>query len=177
MIKNSWKLAGVAIGVALLVGGCSSSGKTKSTEGNLAPPPATDQGNINTSPANQGTGGNGSQLGSGNADISQHSIYFDYNESEIKAQYQQVVTNWAKYLAAHPTVKVQLQGNADERGTREYNVALAEQRADAVSSSMASQGASASQISVISYGKERPVCSEHEESCWQQNRRVDIVQQ
>jgi peptidoglycan-associated lipoprotein len=177
MIKNSLKFAGLAVGVALLVGGCSSSGKTKNTEGNLGPPPASTSGGISTAGDGTDMSGNGNQLGGNGADISQHSIYFDYNESEIKAQYQQVITNWAKYLAAHPTVKVQLQGNADERGTREFNVALAEQRADAVSSSMASQGASAQQISVISYGKERPVCSEHEESCWQQNRRVDIVQQ
>jgi peptidoglycan-associated lipoprotein len=70
---------------------------------------------------------------------------------------------------------VTLEGNADERGTREYNLGLGERRGNAVDSALSAAGASASQLNVVSYGEERPVCKEHNEGCWQKNRRVEIV--
>jgi peptidoglycan-associated lipoprotein len=71
--------------------------------------------------------------------------------------------------------QVRLEGNTDERGTREYNLGLGERRANAVGSALEAAGGSASQVTVISYGKEKPTCREHNEECWAKNRRVEIV--
>ncbi|HET7126989.1 MAG TPA: OmpA family protein, partial [Lysobacter sp.] len=81
----------------------------------------------------------------------------------------------AKYLRDRPESRVTLEGNADERGSREYNMGLGERRGNAVSSALQANGGSASQITVVSYGEERPVCNESGEGCWSQNRRVEIV--
>ena len=70
---------------------------------------------------------------------------------------------------------IRLEGNTDERGTREYNLGLGERRGNAVSSALQAAGGSASQLNVVSYGKEKPVCREHNEDCWSKNRRVEIV--
>ena len=80
-----------------------------------------------------------------------------------------------RFLASHQTAQVTLEGHADERGTREYNIALGERRSMAVADLMRAQGASAGQIRTVSYGEERPVATCHDEECWSQNRRVEIV--
>ena len=102
-------------------------------------------------------------------------VYFAFDSSEISGDGRAVVEGWAAYLAANPGAKIRLEGHCDERGTREYNVGLGERRANAVLQALASRGVSASQVSVTSYGEERPVNSGHDESAWQQNRRVEIV--
>lgn len=107
--------------------------------------------------------------------LRQRVVYFDFNKTEIKPEFQQIIACQAKYLQDRPTARMRLEGNTDERGTREYNLGLGERRGDAVSSALQADGASASQINVISYGKEKPVCREHNEACWSKNRRVDIV--
>ncbi|RME87720.1 MAG: peptidoglycan-associated lipoprotein Pal, partial [Zetaproteobacteria bacterium] len=81
---------------------------------------------------------------------------------------------WVKYLADHPEVKVRVEGNCDERGTREYNLGLGQRRADSVKNYLTSHGIAPNRIETISYGEERPVCTEHNEACWAQNRRADI---
>jgi peptidoglycan-associated lipoprotein len=107
--------------------------------------------------------------------LRQRAIYFDFDKSEIKSEFQAQVACHAAYLRQFPGARVTLEGNADERGTREYNLGLGERRGNAVSSALVAAGASASQLNVVSYGEERPVCKEHNETCWQKNRRVDIV--
>ena len=107
--------------------------------------------------------------------LRQRVVYFDFNKTEIKPEFQQIMACHAKYLQDRPTAQVRLEGNTDERGTREYNLGLGERRGNAVSSALQADGASASQLSVISYGKEKPVCREHNEDCWSKNRRVEIV--
>ncbi|WP_329742472.1 peptidoglycan-associated lipoprotein Pal [Dyella sp. A6] len=107
--------------------------------------------------------------------LKQRVVYFDFDKSEIKPEFQQIIACHSKYLQDRPTARMRLEGNTDERGTREYNLGLGERRADAVASAMEADGASASQINVISYGKEKPVCREHNEDCWSKNRRVEIV--
>ena len=87
-----------------------------------------------------------------------------------------VVARFAQYLAKNPTAKLRLEGHADERGTREYNVGLGERRANAVQSALIAGGASATQISIVSYGEERAADPGHDESAWAKNRRVEIVQ-
>jgi peptidoglycan-associated lipoprotein len=103
-------------------------------------------------------------------------VYFEFDSSEISGDGQTVVEGWAAYLAANANAKVRLEGHCDERGTREYNVALGERRANAVQQALTSRGVSARQISVTSYGEERPVNDGHDDAAWQQNRRVEIAQ-
>jgi len=104
-------------------------------------------------------------------------IYFDYDSSDLKPEYNTVVAAHAKYLASNASLKVRLEGNTDERGTREYNIGLGERRANAVAQALEARGVSASQLTTVSYGKERPVALGHDEASWGQNRRVDLVQQ
>jgi peptidoglycan-associated lipoprotein len=102
-------------------------------------------------------------------------IYFEFDSSELSGDGRQLAEAWAAYLAANPNARARLEGHCDERGTREYNVALGERRANAVRQVLTSRGASARQLSVTSYGEERPVSAGHDESAWQQNRRVEII--
>ena len=102
-------------------------------------------------------------------------VYFDLDQDALKPEFQAAMACHAKYLRDRPTARLRLEGNADERGSREYNVALGERRGGAVSSALQASGGPASQLSVISYGEERPVCNDGGESCWSQNRRVELV--
>ena len=107
--------------------------------------------------------------------LSKRTVYFEFDSSEIKPADREVIMAHAQYLASHPQTKVVLEGHADERGSREYNIALGERRAKAVSQFMLLQGASQSQIDVISFGEERPIALGHDESAWSLNRRVEII--
>ncbi|MCE9634001.1 MAG: peptidoglycan-associated lipoprotein Pal, partial [Methylophilales bacterium] len=103
------------------------------------------------------------------------SVFFDFNKDEVKAEYRPLVEAHAKYLVEHPEAKLILQGNTDERGSREFNLALGQRRSVAVKNVMNVLGASDRQIETVSYGEEKPRCAEQTESCWAQNRRADIV--
>ncbi|MDH5393356.1 MAG: peptidoglycan-associated lipoprotein Pal [Gammaproteobacteria bacterium] len=107
--------------------------------------------------------------------LSQKVIYFDYNSSSIKEEYRDLVTWHGRYLASNKDMKLRLEGHTDERGSREYNIALADSRALAVSRMLMFQGATKKQIEVISYGEEKPVALEHNEEAWSKNRRVQLV--
>jgi len=107
--------------------------------------------------------------------LRQRVVYFDFDRSEIKPEFQAQIACHAAYLRQFPGARVTLEGNADERGTREYNLGLGERRGNAVSSAVGAAGASSSQLNVVSYGEERPVCKDHGEPCWGKNRRVEIV--
>ncbi len=102
-------------------------------------------------------------------------VYFDLDQDALKPEFQAAMSCHAKYLRDRPSARLRLEGSADERGSREYNLGLGERRGNAVSSALQANGGSASQITVISYGEERPVCNESGESCWSQNRRVELV--
>ena len=103
-------------------------------------------------------------------------IHFAFDSSEIDGDGQTVVAGWAAYLSSNSSAKVRLEGHCDERGTREYNVGLGERRANAVLQALASRGVSERQISVSSFGEERPVAEGHDEAAWRENRRVEITQ-
>ena len=98
-------------------------------------------------------------------------VFFDYDSYDISGTNQSVVSKDAAYLTAHPGIKVVIGGYCDERGSTEYNLALGENRASAVKKSLIADGVGADRIRTVSYGKEKQFCSEHDESCWQQNRR------
>jgi peptidoglycan-associated lipoprotein len=107
--------------------------------------------------------------------LRQRVVYFDLDKSEIKPEFQAQMTCHAQYLRQFPDARVTLEGNTDERGSREYNLGLGERRGNAVQGALSAAGASSSQLNVTSYGEERPVCRQHDESCWSKNRRVEIV--
>ena len=107
--------------------------------------------------------------------LAKRSVFFDYDSYVIKDEYKSLVEAHAKFLVANPKVKMLVQGNADERGSREYNIGLGERRGNAVSSSVQANGGSGTQVTVVSYGEERPTCTESTEECWGRNRRVEIV--
>lgn len=107
--------------------------------------------------------------------LRQRVVYFDFDKDEVKPEFQAIMACHAKYLRDRPSSRITLQGNTDERGSREYNMGLGERRGNAVNSALQANGGSASQLTVVSYGEERPVCTESNEACWSQNRRVEIV--
>lgn len=107
--------------------------------------------------------------------LRQRVVYFDLDKSEIKPEFQAQMACHAEYLRQFPQARVTLEGNTDERGSREYNLGLGERRGNAVQGALSAAGASSSQLNVVSYGEERPVCRQHDESCWSKNRRVEIV--
>jgi peptidoglycan-associated lipoprotein len=107
--------------------------------------------------------------------LSKRSVYFDYNKFVIKPEFRALIEAHAKYLVDHPQASVKLEGNADERGSHEYNLALGQKRAVAVKTAMSVLGVSERQIETISYGMEKPKALGHDEASWAENRRADIV--
>ncbi|RLJ17735.1 peptidoglycan-associated lipoprotein Pal [bacterium endosymbiont of Escarpia laminata] len=102
-------------------------------------------------------------------------LYFDFDQSSIGMDNREIIRAHAEYLASNPHVSVRLEGHADERGTREYNLGLGERRANAVRSLLMAEGVADNQIIVISYGEERPVSMMNNEESWALNRRVELV--
>jgi peptidoglycan-associated lipoprotein len=102
-------------------------------------------------------------------------IYFDFDKSEIKPEFAPVVAAHARNLTSHPNMHMKLEGNTDERGTREYNIGLGERRAQAVRRALMLQGVAESQLTTVSFGAERPAVEGDDEAAWAQNRRVELV--
>lgn len=102
-------------------------------------------------------------------------IYFDYDRYDLRAEDQAVVDANAAFLKAHRSIKFTIEGHCDERGSTDYNLALGDNRANSARTALIKAGVATDQIRVISYGKEKPFCSESTESCWQQNRRDHFV--
>jgi peptidoglycan-associated lipoprotein len=107
--------------------------------------------------------------------LAKRSVFFDYDSYVIKDEYKSLVEAHARFLVANPKVKMLIQGNADERGSREYNLALGQKRAEALRKMLALLGAREDQIEAVSLGEEKPRCSEGNEACWSQNRRDDML--
>jgi len=107
--------------------------------------------------------------------LRQRVVYFDFDQDTLKPEFTAIIGCHAKYLRDRPSAQITLEGHADERGTREYNLGLGERRGNAVSSALQAQGGSSSQLTVVSYGEERPVNTASNEAAWAQNRRVEIV--
>lgn len=107
--------------------------------------------------------------------LAKRNVYFPYDKFTVDAKYEQMISAHADYLAHNPASRVSLEGNADERGSREYNLALGQKRAEAVRNSLRLHGVPDKQMEAVSYGKERPKATCHDEACWQENRRADIA--
>jgi peptidoglycan-associated lipoprotein len=104
-------------------------------------------------------------------------VYFDYDQAEIRPEFNAMLAAHGQYLARNPNVRVRLEGNTDERGSREYNIGLGERRAQAVRRALLLQGAAATQLTTVSYGEERPAATGSDEESWRLNRRVELVYQ
>ncbi len=102
-------------------------------------------------------------------------VYFDFDMDNVRPEFQDEMACHAKYLRDRPSARMTLQGHADERGSREYNMGLGERRGLAVSSAIQANGGSGAQIVTNSYGEERPTCTASNEECWARNRRVEII--
>ena len=107
--------------------------------------------------------------------LSKRSVYYEFNSDLVKDEYKPLVIAHARYVREHGTAAMRIEGNADERGSREYNLALGQRRAEAVKQMMRLMGASVTQIEIISYGEEKPRETGSDEASWAENRRADIV--
>jgi len=172
--------------VVVAVAGCSSTGTQDAApvedKGPTATAPVTPGGATTSAATTTGVSGTpaggagaASALKDPNNILSKRNVYFDYDQFVVKDEYRPLVEAHAKYLQANRSARAIIQGNTDERGTREYNIALGQKRADAVKKLMILLGASEIQIETVSFGKEKPRREGHDEASWAENRRADIV--
>ena len=110
-----------------------------------------------------------------NSPLAKRVFYFDFNSSELSAEDRQALSTHARFMAEFPTVTLVLEGHADERGSREYNLALGERRAKAIERILSLEGVPPGQLQVISFGEERPVALGHDDEAWHLNRRVELL--
>lgn len=132
------------------------------------------------SSSNAGGSENGGTLSKAEQEILQrlqqmNTVYFDFDKYNVKEDYTRMLDAHAEFLRAHSFVRVVIEGHADERGTPEYNIALGERRASAVKSYLQGNGVSSDQMSIVSYGKEKPAVLGHDESAYAQNRRAIVT--
>lgn len=163
-----------ALSCALLLAGCAS----PAPEGEQSEPaPVSDQSQDGTMVGSADTGGvsMGDPLDDPSGLLSTRIVYFEYDRSDILKAARFIIEAHGSYLANNPDAAVTLEGHADERGSREYNIALSEARGNAVRQHMLAFGALDTQIRVIAYGEERPAVDGHDETAWSQNRRVEII--
>lgn len=160
--------------VSLLITACASAPKqeaapvTQSNEKNISAPATT------VAPVSD-TETESKKLAAEIQELQKQSVYFDFDKSRVKAQYQSVIAKEAEFIKQHDNDVVTVEGNADERGSNEYNLALGSRRAKAVEKSLEILGVQAKQIKIVSYGEEKPRLTCHQEKCWKENRRADFV--
>jgi len=106
--------------------------------------------------------------------LRQREIYFDFDQDTLRPEFQAALGCHAKYMQDRPQSRITLEGHADERGSRDYNLGLGERRANTVAQALQANGGSAGQLTIVSYGEERPACTQSNEDCWARNRRVII---
>jgi peptidoglycan-associated lipoprotein len=110
-----------------------------------------------------------------NSRLAKRSIYYDFDQTGIKDEFKPLIQAHAEYLVAHPATRIRVEGNCDERGSREYNLALGQRRADGVKAAMKVLGTADQQVDTVSWGEEKPKAMGHDESAWSEDRRSDIV--
>jgi len=169
-----------AFAIAALLAGCSSQ-PTAPVDDKSASTTTTDTTSTTTSGTST-SGVSGTATGAGanplkdpNNILSKRSVYFEFDSFVVEEQYKPLIQAHARYMSATRTAKVTLQGNTDERGSREYNIALGQRRADAVKRMMTLMGVQDVAIETVSFGKEKPRREGHDEASWTENRRVDII--
>ena len=172
----------VAAVMAALIAGCSTQPSAPVDDQSTAAAAAAAAKDGTTTSGTTTSGISGTATGTGanplkdpNNVLSKRSIYFEFDSFVVEDKYKSLIDAHAKYLSANRSAKVTLQGHTDERGSREYNIALGQKRADAVKRAMTLMGVQDVVIETVSYGKEKPKREGHDEAAWAENRRVDIV--
>ena len=162
-----------AVALALMYG-CASTPETKPAEPQATPaqPPAAPPSTMEVKPLAP-SGMQGESLKEGT--LAKRSVFYDLDRYDVKDEYRPLLQAHGKYLAEHRNAKMLVQGNCDERGSREYNVALGQRRSEGVKKMLVLMGAKDSQVESVSLGEEKPRCAEHTEACWSQNRRADML--
>ncbi len=168
----------IGLSLAILLAACASKEPIKEakveertpTPTTTVSPTATTQGTGTTSNAIKGD-----DLKNPNSILSKRVIYFEYDQDTVKSEYAALIQAHANYLANNRGRKIRLEGHADERGSREYNMALGQRRADAVRKATSVLGVSNDRMETVSFGEDKPKATGHDESAWAQNRRVEIV--
>jgi peptidoglycan-associated lipoprotein len=182
MNMRTTSLISIVALVALALGACASKPPLNSAAGQgagagtAAQGSGADSGNASGTAGAGGTGaygGTGSTAGAGAPQTK--IIYFDFDSSDIKPEFVDVISAHARVISGNATIKVRLEGHTDERGSREYNIGLGERRAQAVRRALLLQGVAEAQVTTVSYGEERPAVTGHEEDAWAKNRRVEII--
>ncbi|MGP8035231.1 MAG: peptidoglycan-associated lipoprotein Pal [Steroidobacteraceae bacterium] len=168
-------LALVVVALTLALAGCGSK-PVKPTPGTTTPGTNTGAESEGANAAGAGAAGSQEETAGPLAGLlATRLVYFDFDSAVIQGQGVDVVAAHAKYLATNPQQRVRLEGNTDERGSREYNIGLGDRRAQSVRRALLLQGVAEGQITTVSYGEERPADPGHDEAAWAKNRRVEIV--
>ena len=164
MVPFPRSLKFACLSAALILGACTH----KQEAVNTAPPPAPPPPPVAAAPVT-------SSVLPGSAEDFRvnvgDTVHFAFDQYNVEENDKAILSRQAAWLAKYPSVRVTVEGHCDERGTREYNLALGARRANAVKEFLVSQGVSTARLETVSYGKERPICTQSDESCWQQNRR------
>jgi len=167
----------IALALVAVLAGCSTA--TKKGEGAAVEDHsmggAGGMGGVETSGAAGTTSYAGASLTDPSSPLSHRVIYFEYDSDAIQSADQELITAHASYLSAHPNQMVTLEGHTDERGSPEYNIGLGDRRAQSVKKAFELQGVAGQQITVVSYGEEKPAAEGHSEAAYRLNRRVEIV--
>lgn len=174
---NLLKMILTAAIVALMAGCASNKVKEEPMTAPAVDPSASSQGvGTNTGTATPTDGaGYGDAAGMDGDLLSTRVIYFDYDSAQVRPEFVAVVNAHGRNLADNPSARIRLEGHADERGSREYNIALSEYRAEAVRNLMKFQGVREGQVDTVAFGEEKPIELGHNETAWSRNRRVEIV--
>ena len=167
------------LAVAVLAAACASKDTREDapvTDRSTSVTPPTTPGNTGSSTTRQPTPPvvSGDPLRDPNNILSKRSVYFDYDSNAVKDEYRNVVQAHSRYLGEKRDARIRIEGNCDERGSREYNLALGQRRAESVKKVMTVLGVADNRIETVSYGEEKPVATGHDEQSWAQNRRADI---
>lgn len=179
MTNSRYRVLSVAV-MALALVGCSNLNKKETAPASVENRgiSSDEMSNIDAAKSQgmeDGAGAGASALDDPNSPLATRVIYFDYDSTNIRSDFESIVQAHASYLASNPGTAITLEGHADERGTPEYNLALGERRAMAVRRQLVLLGASAGQIKSVSYGEERPVSEGQDEQSYSLNRRVEII--
>ena len=180
MIK---RISFAALAIAAGLSGCATTAEDPQSTSATAPSSSSSTpastGTAARSGVGPGTAVPPSRSGTGSGNVSpdlKRSVYFEFDKYDVKPEYRALVEANARWLKANPKARLVIEGNADEQGSREYNLALGQKRAESVSKMMTLLGVRQEQVEAISYGEERPRTDGHDEKAWSQNRRSDFAQ-
>ena len=173
-MKTTWRVL-LALVIALAISACKTTEPETEPVAEPEPAPVVEEEVTTVAGPDPRDYSDGRNFDNSESLLSKRIIYFDFDKSEVKAEYRAIVAAHAAYVSAHNSARVTLEGHADERGTREYNLGLGERRGNAISGLLSVAGAMGNQLDTVSFGEERPVCRVSDEDCWWQNRRVEIV--